>query len=229
MLSIISRLTMTIPELEEYHWAQRKKWFEQGKMPKKIRFREICYPVFRLFLTVDRLFRKQTVTILNASPKKGGKAIYACTHIFENDLENIYEKLGRGCWWFVGDPRFMYRHISGLFAYLNGVIFLDTDNKEDRRIAYLRSVQLLKEGGSLLIFPEGARNGTENLPVMPLFSGAAKMAIETDTPIIPVGIEQFDKRFVINFGNEIRPIDFQNDVELTKTLRDTMATLKWEI
>ena len=40
MLSIISRLTMTIPELEEYHWAQRKKWFEQGKMPKKIRFRE---------------------------------------------------------------------------------------------------------------------------------------------------------------------------------------------
>ena len=43
-------------------------------------------------------------------------------------LENIYEKLGRGCWWFVGDPRFMYRHISGLFAYLNGVIFLDTDN-----------------------------------------------------------------------------------------------------
>ena len=157
MLSIISRLTMTIPELEEYHWAQRKKWFEQGKMPKKIRFREICYPVFRLFLTVDRLFRKQTVTILNASPKKGGKAIYACTHIFENDLENIYEKLGRGCWWFVGDPRFMYRHISGLFAYLNGVIFLDTDNKEDRRIAYLRSVQLLKEGGSLLIFPEGAK------------------------------------------------------------------------
>ena len=34
---------------------------------------------------------------------------------------------------------------------------------------------------------------------------------------------------MINFGNEIRPIDFQNDVELTKTLRDTMATLKWEI
>lgn len=31
MLSIISRLTMTIPELEEYHRVQRKKWFEQGK------------------------------------------------------------------------------------------------------------------------------------------------------------------------------------------------------
>ena len=38
MLSIISRLTMTIPELEEYHRAQRKKWFEQGKMPKENSF-----------------------------------------------------------------------------------------------------------------------------------------------------------------------------------------------
>ena len=31
MLSIISRLTMTIPELEEYHRAQRKKWSDPGK------------------------------------------------------------------------------------------------------------------------------------------------------------------------------------------------------
>lgn len=38
MLSIISRLTMTIPELEEYHWAQRKKWFEQGKNAKENSF-----------------------------------------------------------------------------------------------------------------------------------------------------------------------------------------------
>lgn len=228
-LSIIRRLTMPLPELEAYHRAKRKERFEQGKKPKKIHIREICYPAFRLFLTVDRLFRKQTVTVLNPPPKKKGRVILACTHIFENDLENIYEKLGRGCWWFVGDPRFMYRDISGLFVYLNGVIFLDTDDKEDRRIAYLRSVELLKAGGSLMIFPEGARNGTENIPVMPLFSGTAKMALETNTPIIPVAIEQYDKRFVINFGNELFPADFQNAADLTQTLRDVMATLKWDI
>lgn len=228
-LSIIRRLTMPLPELETYHRAQRKKRFEQGKIPRKIPFRKFCYPVFRLFLTVDRLFRKQKVTVLNPPPKAKCHAIFACTHIIENDLENIYEKLGRGCWWFVGDPHFMYRDISGLFVYLNGVIFLDTDDKEDRRIAYLRSVELLKAGGSLMIFPEGARNGTENLPVMSLFSGTAKMALETDTPIIPVAIEQYGKRFVINFGNELFSADFQNAAELTQTLRDVMATLKWNI
>ena len=228
-LSFIRRLTMPLPDLERYYREQRKKRFEWGHQSKNIRLREWCYPIFRVFLAVDRQFRKQTITIINLPPKEKKQFIFACTHIGENDLESIYEKLGRGCWWFVGDPCFMYRNISGLFVYLNGVMFLDTGDRDDRRIAYLRSIDLLKAGGSLMIYPEGAWNGSENLPVMPLFSGSAKMAMETDTPIIPVAIEQYDKRFVINFGSELRTEDFRSSAELTQTLRDAMATLKWGI
>ena len=100
---------MPLPELEAYYRQQRKLRFERGDKPKNIPFREACYPIFRLFLMADRLFRKQKITILNPPPKNRTQVIFACTHIFENDLENIYEKLGRGCWWFVGDPRFMYQ------------------------------------------------------------------------------------------------------------------------
>lgn len=228
-LSFIRRLTMPLSELESYYREQRKKRFERGHQPKNIRLREWCYPIFRAFLVVDRKFRKQTITIINLPPKEKKQFIFACTHIGENDLENIYEKLCRGCWWFVGDPYFMYRDISGLFVYLNGVMFLDTGDKDDRRIAYRRSVDLLKAGGSLMIYPEGARNGSENLPVMHLFSGTAKMAMETGTPIIPVAIEQYDKRFVINFGSVLHAKDFRSSAELTQTLRDAMATLKWGI
>lgn len=228
-VSFINRLTMPLPELERYHRERRKKQFEEGKKPGKIHIREMFYPVFRAFLAADRVFRKQTVTVIGSPHRHKERVIFACTHIGENDLENIYEKLGRGCWWFVGDPNFMYRDISGLFVYLNGCIFLDTNDKEDRRISYLRAVELLKGGGSLMIFPEGARNGSENLPVMPLFPSTAKMALETGTPIVPVAIEQYDKRFVINFGHIICPENFRGRSELMQTMRDAMATLKWEI
>lgn len=228
-ISFIHKLTMPLPELEKYHREQRKKQYEKGRKPGRIHIREMFYPVFRAFLTVDRMFRKQTVTVISPPHKYKGRVIFACTHIGENDLENIYEKLGRGCWWFVGDPRFMYRDISGLFVYLNGCIFFDTDDKEDRRISYLKTVELLKGGGSIMIFPEGARNGSENLPVMPLFSGTARMSFETNTPVVPVAIEQYDKRFVINFGQTIRPEDFSDWDEMTQTIRDTLASLKWEI
>lgn len=228
-LSWISRLMIPLPELEQYHLEQRKIRYERGDKPKNIRLREMCYPIFRAFLMADRLFRKQKITILNPPPKEKKQVIFACTHIAQNDLENIYEVFGRGCWWFVGDPCFMYREISGLFVYLNGVIFLDTDDKDDRHIAYLRALDLLKAGGSLMIYPEGARNGSDNLPAMPLFSGTAKMASINNIPIIPVGVEQYNNRFVINFGKELQPKDFQNIAELNQTLRDAMATLKWEI
>jgi 1-acyl-sn-glycerol-3-phosphate acyltransferase len=175
------------------------------------------------------MLRKQTITVIGNQKKYDEQVIYACTHIGENDLENIYEVLHRGCWWFVGDPCVLYKNISGLLLYLNGCIMLELCDKDDRHIAYERAVELLKAGGSLMIYPEGARNGTENLPVMELFRGTAKMAIETNTKVVPVGIEQYDNRFVINFGNELLPTDFCSATELTQKLRDDLATLKWEI
>jgi hypothetical protein len=65
-------------------------------------------------------------------------------------------------------------------------------------------------------YPEGARNGTENLPVMELFQGTARMAMEANVRIVPVAIEQYDKRFIINFGNELFPRDFCKCTELTQ-------------
>ena len=227
--SLLRCAFMPLSELETYYCARRRHRFEQGKKLKFIRLRRMFYPVFSKCLTLDRLFRKQTIAVLGNQKKYKGGLIFACTHIGENDLENIYEVIHRSCWWFVGDPCILYKNISGLLLYLNGCILLETKDKGDRHIAYLRAIELLKGGGSLMIFPEGARNGSKNLPVMPLFQGTAKMAIETKTKIVPVAIEQYDKRFVVNFGAEIYSENFSNSNELTKELRDALAGLKWQI
>ena len=228
-ISLFRRAFMPLPELEEYYCMRRKYRFEQEKKLKHIRLRKAFGPVFAKLLTLDRIFRKQTVTVIGNQKKYKDRVIFACTHIGENDLENIYEVLHHSCWWFVGDPCVLYKDISGLLLYLNGCILLETADKDDRHIAYLRAIELLKGKGSLMIFPEGARNGSENLPVMPLFSGTAKMATETNTKIVPVAIEQYDKRFVVNFGSEILSEDFSNIAELTQKLRDALASLKWDI
>lgn len=227
--SLIQRFFMPLPELEVYYREQRKYRFEQGKKLSHIKLREALYPFFIRFLMMDRFFRKQTITVIGNQKKYKERVIYACTHIGENDLENIYEAIRRGCWWFVGDPCVLYKDLSGLLLYLNGCILLELRDKEDRHIAYQRAVEVLRADGSLMIFPEGARNGSENLPVMHLFQGAAKMAMETGTKIVPVAIEQYEKRFVVNFGSELLTGDFRGPSELTQRLRDELATLKWGI
>lgn len=227
--SLFQRAFMPLSELEAYYCEHRKYRFERGKELKYIRLRKAFGPVFAKLLTLDRIFRKQTVTVIGNQKKYKDRVIFACTHIGENDLENIYEVLHHSCWWFVGDPCVLYKDISRLLVYMNGCILLETADKDDRHIAYLRAIELLKNNGSLMIFPEGARNGSENLPVMPLFSGTAKMAMETNTKIIPIAIEQYDKRFVVNFGTEINPEKFSDIAELTQNIRDSLAGLKWEI
>lgn len=227
--NVVQRISMPLTELEKYYCERRKERFAQGIRLKHIRLRKTFYPIFARLLMVDRLFRKQTITVLGKQKKYKEQVIFACTHIGENDVENIYEVLHHSCWWFVGDPCILYQQISGLLVYMNGCILLETGDKEDRNIAYQRSVELLHGGGSLIIFPEGARNGSENLPVMPLFSGTARMAMETHTKIVPVAVEQYGKRFVVKMGMEIYPDHFDHPDELTQTLRDALATLKWEI
>lgn len=63
-------------------------------------------------------------------------------------------------------------------------------------IAKERGIQLLRQGGNLLIFPEGAWYVTENQIVMRLFEGAADMAIQSKADIIPIAIDQKEKNFL---------------------------------
>ncbi len=228
-MNLIERLRAPLPVLEDYYRLRRKERFERGERPGRIRLRAALYPVFAGVLRLDRLFRRQTVEVMNRPGNMPGPVIFACTHIAQNDLENIYEKLGRGCWWFVGDPCVLYKDISGLLLHLNGCLMLELTDRDDRHIAYLRALSLLRAGGSLMIFPEGARNGTPNLPVMGLFPGTAKLALETRARVIPVAVEQYGRRFVVHFGRALPPGDFPDAASLTQALRDALATLKWEI
>ena len=114
---------------------------------------------------------------------------------------------------------------------MNGVIPLETKDREDRKIAYNHSIELLKNGGNLLIYPEGAWNVSPNLIVMKLFTGTVRLAQETGAEIIPIAVEQYENTFYFNIGENYQiPKNISKSVnELTDELREKLATLKWEI
>lgn len=183
-------------------------------------------------IATERKKKKQTYSIISDKRKRTSKPIiYACTHIGYDDVSIIYEVIKRPAYAFLGDPKSLYRSLEGLLLFLNGCISIELQCKSDRMVAKETAKELLRNGGNLLIFPEGAWNITENLPVMKLFPGAVSIAMATGSEIIPVAIEQYGKEFILNIGENI---DFSKRETISEKhavdeLRDIMCTLKWGI
>ena len=143
-------------------------------------------------MKVKHILTRQKITVLADKHYSTQKpVIYAATHIGWDDVEMILSTIRHHVYLFWGDPRESYKTLDGLLLDVNGTIICDTDDKEDRFVGKETCVRWTQQGGNLLIFPEGAWNVSENLPVMALFSGTAEIAIRSGAEIIPVAIERY--------------------------------------
>ena len=84
------------------------------------------------------------------------------------------------------------------------VIFVRRDSKDVK--ALKESLQTLKNGDGLALFPEGTRNGLEKGEKVK--DGAAFFALRSGAPVVPCGIkggEKVNKKVTITYG---APLDF---------------------
>ncbi|HPN20141.1 MAG TPA: lysophospholipid acyltransferase family protein, partial [Chitinophagales bacterium] len=69
---------------------------------------------------------------------------------------------------------------------------VDRSSREARNASKVRMLNELKQGISVLIFPEGTRNRTKE-PLLPFFDGAFELAIDAQVPILPVVLTNIHK------------------------------------
>lgn len=232
MFSIIKGLTLSQDELDQYYIQKRKQYYEKhGSVPKFIRLHNFLHWLLvPCIIFLRKLGGIKLTVVCDERVKSKEPTIYACTHIGGVDIETAFEVIKKPCWLFLGDPREVYKNIDGFMLGLNGVICLDSKDKDDRRIAKETAIGLLQNGGSLMIFPEGAWNISVNQPVMGLFAGTADIAIQSGAQIVPIALECYGKHMYAAIGKNIEIAGVLEDkYELTNHLRDALATLKWRI
>ena len=112
-----------------------------------------------------------------------GRYIYVANHISYLDSMVVFSALPD---YFcpLGNKEFSSKFIIGLI-YKQLTILVDRDSSESRA----KSVKLLKNiidsGTSIFIFPEGKFNTSDNT-MLPFYDGAFRLAINTQTPILPM-------------------------------------------
>ena len=189
------------------------------------------HPFLMFLLRVKSKLSGLTYEFVNekrVNVEKGKTVIYAISHIGKFDYEMLVEACDIFAYPFAGDWELMYATVDDYFLRANGVLWVDTSDKEDRQNSYKFMLKALKQGISMLIYPEAIWNLTENLPMMKIFPGAVQAAKECNVPIVPIAIEQRGKHFYLNVGEELDFLDTEESIAV-QILRDTLATLKWKI
>jgi 1-acyl-sn-glycerol-3-phosphate acyltransferase len=71
------------------------------------------------------------------------------------------------------------------FIFKTSGVMVDRSSPESRKASYERMVESITLGETLMIYPEGTQNRTQE-PMQPFFDGAFKLAVATQVPLLPI-------------------------------------------
>ncbi len=106
-------------------------------------------------------------------------------------------------------------------AEMIGVIFIDRGKADMHAIR--ESVNTLKAGDGISIFPEGTRNKTEDAALQEVKGGVTLLAIKGNAPIVPIMIYKREKLFRKNYlyiGEPFDLTEFQGRLLDSETIAD---------
>jgi len=246
-------------KFDEY--KDKKKKIVDNNLPISGRkTRKLIRPLMRKALLIQRKLNKQTIKKMGNIKYKFPKnkpVIFVVSHIGKYDFEIVNELIKKQFYVIASDFRNMYGNFNGLMMNVFGVVFVDELSKEDKEYTSKMMKKILKtksffKNTNIMIFSEGTWNITENEPIMDIHLGAVDAALETNAVILPISVEQYDKNFVVNFGEFYDPsneaikdgidynsldesiekerlIKLRTKIKANTILRDQLATLKYEI
>ena len=118
--------------------------------------------------------------------------------------------------------------IFGLI-YKRLVILIDRSSKESRESCVIALKKEIARGQSILIFPEGTMNRTEQL-LGNFYDGAFKIAIETQTPILPLTIintkELMPRNNPLAIKNGVIKCVFSKEIDVEGLKMEDLVSLK---
>lgn len=237
--SAVAVRKLNIKELVDYRKSERRHFLYNHLSNMYFWSRELLHPFLFMALGFYHRIKNIQIYVKGKIPQINGPVIFSITHIGMYDVEICLQVIRKHVYMLSADEEAMYRTFDGSFFNANGVIYVDPEDKEDRKIALQTAIKFLKKRKSLLWMPEGIWNLSPNYVVLPMHYGIIEAAAAAHALIVPIGIEQYDRadgiHFIVNIGRVFEPSKYidgeltkEKKIELCEKLRSQMASLKIE-
>ena len=151
-----------------------------------VKLDDIFYTLVRLFFKVVFFFYHRLSIKWTEPLPKNRNVIVACNHCSNLDPVMIGSAFPRRLRYFAKEELFRPFFFGRIIRIL-GAVPVSRENNAAAAGALKGLLKFLKEGGDVLIFPEGARSSDGKL--MPLENGVGLIASHSQAPILPVFIK----------------------------------------
>lgn len=192
-----------------------------------IKVKNAMYPLLMWLTGTKVRYRVNMVNECAALPDK--PIIFVANHGAFQDTPIMLRITGRRSYIFSGKQNLAF--IDWMFFVLNGVIWVDRKDKADMAASKDALVAYLQKGQSILWFPEEIWNLTPGQLMMPMKWGIIDIAKSCGAQIIPAALDYDREKAVcaVKFGSPMSGADFEDKAGAIRDLRDTMATLRWDL
>lgn len=225
---------------------QRHQLVEKKKSISHLKLHKSLYPFLRIAMAANTKLSLQKYNIIGdgrtykkkgSQPNENRPKIFVVTHIGKCDIEIVMQALKEHSILLSADEDLLINTVDGLFLSANGYVGIDHKDLKDGKNSLQIIKNTIKSGYNVMIFSEGIWNVSDNCLVEELFYGALSASFDTNALLVPVAINQIDKKFKVNIGQEIDVLKRHNSIQTKKQildelrieLRDALATLKWYI
>lgn len=169
--------------------------------------------------------------VIDRYPKldKDEQYIFASTHYFNEDIIAGMAAIDRSAYALIGTTDQVDNNPLMYAAWLYGLIYVDRNDPESRKQSVLKMEKVLNNGSSVIMFPEGGWNNTENLLCQKLFAGPYILSQLTGKKVVALSTFSDPESDTIHIMAS-DPIDMTNmeKEEALELLRDTMASMMFE-
>ncbi|MCZ8157722.1 MAG: lysophospholipid acyltransferase family protein [Leptospira sp.] len=114
-----------------------------------------------------------------------GPVLFVANHVGSFDIPVLISSLPKA-FGFISKIEVLKIPIVGSWMKIMNCVFMDRKSRTDSTKAIEMGVKVLKEGHSLLIFPEGTRSKGGEMKAFK--AGSFRLALDAGVPIIPLGI-----------------------------------------
>lgn len=195
-----------------------------------IKFRRLIFPLSRFLIKMTYVFDHKKI-VVDGYPKleKDEPYIFVAGHSFPGEIGSNLSAVDRSTYVVIGTTDHVLYDPQMYFAWLNGLIYVDKFDPKSRKDCQKKMLKVLKKGSSVILYPEGILNNSENSLCGDIYSGFYHVAKAANVKVVPILSANPYKTDTIHIKAS-EPIDVSDltKEEAIRVVTDELATLKWE-